>query len=128
MALCAGASQRAAVESLSINRSGMEDPMKELSVDVVVRPKEYRIVIEAGLLNNLALELKRNPLGKRYAIITDTIVNPLYAEPLCRSLREAGIPAQVYAFAHGKPAKRDRQRSGWKIPCWTTDLAATAQS
>ena len=43
--------------------------MKELSVDVVVRPKEYRIVIEAGLLNNLASELKRNPLGKRYAII-----------------------------------------------------------
>ena len=86
--------------------------MKELSVDVVVRPKEYRIVIEAGLLNNLASELKRNPLGKRYAIITDTIVNPLYAEPLCRSLREAGIPAQVYAFAHGE-ASKTRQTKEW---------------
>ena len=86
--------------------------MKELSVDVVVRPKEYRIVIEAGLLNNLASELKRNPLGKPYAIITDTIVNPLYAEPLCRSLREAGIPAQGYAFAHGE-ASKTRQTKEW---------------
>ena len=86
--------------------------MKELTVEVAVKPKQYRIAIEAGLAQRLPQELKGNPLGNRYAIITDTRVAPLYAEPLCRGLREAGIPAQVYAFAQGE-ANKNRETKEW---------------
>lgn len=112
MALCAGASQRATAAFLLHKSLRNGGPYERIIRGCSGETKRISNRYRGGTLNNLASGAKTQPAGKTLRHHNDTIVNPLYAEPLCRSLREAGIPAQVYAFAHGE-ASKTRQTKEW---------------
>jgi len=79
--------------------------MREINVNVTVRPTAYRLVIGSGLLETIAKELQEHPLGKRYAIITDTTVAPLWAEKLEAALSSASLAFDRFVFPAGEESK-----------------------
>ena len=79
--------------------------MREIKVNVTVRPVTYRLVIGSGLMETIADELQEHPLGKRYAIITDTTVAPLWAEKLEAAFSSAGLSFDRFVFPAGEENK-----------------------
>lgn len=67
--------------------------------------ESYDLVFGNGLFPQIASDLKRNPLGSRYAIVTDSNVRDLYAESLADALRSEGIETDTFSFAAGEPSK-----------------------
>ena len=48
--------------------------------------RSYDILIDEGLFDNLAAELKRKPIANSYAIITDSNVVKVYGKRLLKNL------------------------------------------
>ena len=67
----------------------------------------YDIEIGYGLQDKLVADLQRGLVGKinKFAIITDTNVEPLYATPIFNQLVEAGFHVKLYAFPAGEKSK-----------------------
>ncbi len=67
----------------------------------------YDIEIGSGLLDRLVSDIKAGLLGsiKKFAIITDTNVMPLYGAPLATLLQEAGYEAHLFVFPAGEKSK-----------------------
>jgi 3-dehydroquinate synthase len=77
-------------------------------VDILLpggRPREYEVVIGVGLPDGAADDLLRWQNVPRWAVITDSNVEPLYAEPLAEALRGLGAEAECLAFSAGEGAK-----------------------
>ncbi len=67
--------------------------------------ESYNILIEHGLLENIPLDLRRDPIGKKYAIITDSHIRKLYGERLLKRFREENIDACLIDFPAGEKSK-----------------------
>ncbi len=67
----------------------------------------YDISIGNGLLSQLVADLKDGLLGsiRKFAVITDSNVKPLYADPLKEMLLEAGFLADIFVFEAGETSK-----------------------
>lgn len=65
----------------------------------------YDIVFGKFLFPKVASDLKKSPLGEKYAIITDSNVGPLYAGNLEHRLRDQGLKADIFSFQAGEPNK-----------------------
>ena len=81
--------------------------MQEIKVEVKVkvRPRSYRLIIGRHLFEQLAQSLQTEPLGSRYAIISDTTVAPLWAPKLQEALEKRGLMAEVFTFPAGEVYK-----------------------
>jgi 3-dehydroquinate synthase len=67
--------------------------------------ESYDIIFGNKLFPQIALDLKGNPLGSRYAIVTDSNVRGLYAKSLEDALRNEGIETQTFTFEAGEQNK-----------------------
>ena len=67
--------------------------------------REYKVVLGINLPNGVADDLVRWQGARRWAVITDTVVGPLYGEPLVQALRELGGEAQCLEFPAGERFK-----------------------
>lgn len=69
------------------------------------RDDSYRIVIQPGLFQLLAEDLKKEAFGKKYCIVTDTHVRKLYGQDLLDELRARDINATLISFQPGEHSK-----------------------
>ena len=67
----------------------------------------YDIEVGRALAGRLVKDLEGGLMGglKKFALITDSNVEDLYAQPLCRELLEAGFDGQVFSFPAGEESK-----------------------
>lgn len=67
----------------------------------------YDIEIGYGLERKLAEDLKNGLAGgiRRFAVVTDDRVRPLYAEPICALLQQNGWQAEIISFPAGEKSK-----------------------
>lgn len=84
--------------------------MKRLRVNILSR--EYDICVGSGILQNSAELIREVYSGKKAAVITDSNVEPLYAEKLLESLRNGGIAAEVICIPAGERSKSLDSLSG----------------
>ena len=85
--------------------------MKKIHVDVRVKPLSYEVRIGTGILTELASDLRERPLGKRYAVITDSQVGQLHGDTLMEALEHAGLKAQLFVFPAGESREEFIRRS-----------------
>ncbi|MFI3174356.1 MAG: 3-dehydroquinate synthase [Bacillota bacterium] len=76
--------------------------MKTVNVNT---SKPYDILIGEGHLSTIGEEMKKVHKPCKVAIITDTIVNPLYGEIVKKSIESAGFEVVVYEFLAGEISK-----------------------
>ena len=80
----------------------------QATLEINLRTEEdrsYPIVIENGLISKIPEDLKERNLGKRFAIITDTNVSPIYGTALEKDLKDAGFMAKRIGFPAGEQSK-----------------------
>lgn len=77
--------------------------MKRLRVNIPSR--EYDICVGSGILQKSAELIREIYGGKKAAVITDSNVEPLYAEKLLSSLCNSGITAEVITVPAGEKSK-----------------------
>ena len=67
----------------------------------------YDVRIGQGLIPVLTDDLKNGLAGgiKKFAVITDSSVEPLYGVPILSALREAGYTAELFVFPAGEKSK-----------------------
>jgi 3-dehydroquinate synthase len=75
------------------------------TVEVPLGQRRYSIHIAARLLPRLGRACRRLKLGTRCAVITDSMVGPLYARKAMASLESAGFAPVLITFAAGETAK-----------------------
>jgi 3-dehydroquinate synthase len=74
-------------------------------VQVGLGERSYPILIEKGLFGRIGPDLKQRTIAKRYAVISDDHVASLYGGPLLKSLRDAGLAAEMMTFPRGEESK-----------------------
>lgn len=67
--------------------------------------ESYEILIGLSLLDEIPSDLKRNPLGNRYAIITDSTLKDIYGKRLLNRFSEEGLNACLIDFPAGEESK-----------------------
>ena len=67
----------------------------------------YDIEIGYGLMDKLAEDIGRGLVGKvkKIAVITDSIVQDLYAKPICEKLNKNGYNVDMFVFPAGEKSK-----------------------
>jgi len=65
----------------------------------------YDILIDKNLLNKIPGDLKKNPLGNRYLVITDSNIEKLFGKRLLQNLRKKGLKADLISFKAGEQSK-----------------------
>ena len=70
----------------------------------------YDILIGRGLFDNLADELKKNPIANSYAVISDSNVGIAHGRRLVKNFRSGGINAHLFTFAAGEKSKSRRTK------------------
>lgn len=68
----------------------------------------YPIIAGDNLWGTIAGELAKRPLGKRYAVITDSVVMGLYGEKLLAALCDRGLDACAFYFPAGEASKNPK--------------------
>lgn len=77
-----------------------------LHVDVDLGPRSYRVDVGPGLLHEIGEIAHQRFAGKkRCAILTDSIVGPLYAEAALHSLQAAGCHVTLITVPSGESSK-----------------------
>lgn len=84
--------------------------MKRLRVNTMSR--DYDICVGSGILQNSAELIREIHGGSKAAVITDSNVEPLYAEKLLSSLSDGGIAAEVIRIPAGEKSKSFECLSG----------------
>lgn len=67
--------------------------------------RSYKIIIEAGVTSKIPAHLKSLKLGQKFAIITDSKVEKLYALSFSRLLKNNGIENEIFTFKEGETSK-----------------------
>ncbi|MEM2568998.1 MAG: 3-dehydroquinate synthase [Candidatus Bathyarchaeia archaeon] len=67
--------------------------------------ESYDIIIGYNILEDIPLDLKKNPVGDKYAIITDSSIRDIYGERLLRRFNEENISACLIDFPEGEGSK-----------------------
>ncbi len=75
------------------------------------RDASYPVVVGAGVLGELPALLARHAAAARYAVIADSVVAPLYGEPLVAALDAAGLAVRLFTFPAGE---RHKTRATWQ--------------
>ena len=75
------------------------------TVQVGLAERSYLITIGTEVLPSVGKTLHVANIAKRYAIITDDCVGPLYGEQVQGSLKEVGIESELITFHHGEASK-----------------------
>lgn len=66
----------------------------------------YDMRIGAGILPTLGETVQLVcPRAMRYVLVTDDVVEPLWARPVTESLEKASLTGQVFTFPHGETSK-----------------------
>lgn len=67
----------------------------------------YQIEIGFGLIGKLVEDIQNGLAGKikKFAVITDSVVKELYAEPIVNQLQEAGYTVNLFSFQAGEKSK-----------------------
>lgn len=81
--------------------------MSALTVKVE-KPESYDIIIENGMLKNCGELIKPVVRGDNCIVITDTNVEPLYADIVISSLKAAGFNVSCHVFTAGEESKTFR--------------------
>jgi 3-dehydroquinate synthase len=74
--------------------------------------KTYSIIIEDGVLNKIPETIKEAGLGHKFAIITDSNVEKLYAGKLSDEFKEHGLDNKIISFEAGEQNK-NREIKAW---------------
>ncbi len=77
-----------------------------------VEDKSYNIFIEDGSLNHVAVRIKEAGLGHKFAIITDSNVEPLYARDLSDEFSKNNLSNKIISFPAGEENK-NRAIKSW---------------
>ena len=87
----------------------------------------YEVQIGKNLIPELVKDLTGGLAGNihKFAVITDSTVEPLYGRQICDKLNEAGAQAELFVFPAGEKSKV-RQRKYWRTLCWQKDFGETA--
>ncbi|MBI2647097.1 3-dehydroquinate synthase [Candidatus Woesearchaeota archaeon] len=70
----------------------------------------YDILIDTGLFDNLADELKNKPIANAYAIVTDSIVGKIYGKKLLKNLQHKNVHAHLITFPAGEKRKNRKTK------------------
>ena len=72
----------------------------------------YEIEIGFGLSEKLVEDIKSGLAGniKKFAVITDSIVEELYARPIAEQLKKSGYTVNVFSFPAGEQSKTRRTK------------------
>ena len=76
--------------------------MKEV---IVSASKEYKVIIDKGILDKSGKYIRNTVGGQIAAIITDDIVDNLYSKIVEKSLTEQGYIVKKYVFENGEKSK-----------------------
>ena len=76
-----------------------------LQVDVTLPQQAYTIQIGTGNLDQVSAVFSRQAEARQAILITDRNVRPLHADPLARSLEEAGIASSMLVIEPGESSK-----------------------
>ncbi|MBI4975345.1 iron-containing alcohol dehydrogenase, partial [Candidatus Peregrinibacteria bacterium] len=66
----------------------------------------YKIFIQEGVVNSIPSFLKKENIGSKYAIITDSTTKKLYGDSFLKFLRKNGIKTEIISFSGGELSKR----------------------
>ena len=77
--------------------------VKRLQVGLYDR--SYPILISNGLLSEIGQDLKKRQVAKRFIVIADDTVAPLYGDQVVRSLVAAGFAPELVTFPAGEASK-----------------------
>jgi len=78
--------------------------MSEIKVNLK-HGNSYKVFIKAGISAEIPAHLHKLNLGHKYAIITDSKVEKLYALAFSRLLKKNKINCEVFPFTEGEPSK-----------------------
>jgi 3-dehydroquinate synthase len=85
-----------------------------VDVSVSLGPRSYHILVGAGLLGAVGLELRRLGLGRKVVVFTDAGIQDLFGRTVVDSLRDAGFESEVVLLPAGEAAKSlDVAREAW---------------
>jgi 3-dehydroquinate synthase len=77
-----------------------------ITVPVDLGPRSYSILVGAGALATVGAELAKLRVGRKVVLVSDAAISRLHAEPVVRSLSQAGFDITPVAVPHGEQAKR----------------------
>lgn len=88
---------------------------------------DYTIYIESGLLKQAGEYLRAVTKAKTAVIVTDDVVNGLYADTVEASLKQAGFATLRFVFPNGEASKTSPfTAKRWNFSRRTTSHAPTA--
>lgn len=67
--------------------------------------KSHKVYVENGITKRIPEILAKMEVGKKYAIITDTIVEKLFAKKLKNALKRKKIKSEIISFKKGEQSK-----------------------
>ena len=76
-----------------------------IEVPVPLADHSYRVVVGSGLLTCAGERIRDVSKASRCALVTDSIVGPLYAETVRRSLEESGFDVVIITVPSGESSK-----------------------
>jgi 3-dehydroquinate synthase len=76
--------------------------MKTVTVNA---SKKYNIWIERGIISDCGKYICQSVKSKRFAVITDDIVDKLYSDTVINSMKEYGLEAVKFVFKNGEASK-----------------------
>ena len=76
-----------------------------IEVPVPLAEHTYRVVVGSGLLTCAGARIRDVSKASRCALVTDSIVGPLYAETVRRSLEESGFDVVIITVPSGESSK-----------------------
>lgn len=71
-----------------------------------MQDNSYNIYIENNAFSKIAGDLKKKPIGNRYAVITDSNVKSIFGKQLMKHLKRKGLDACMIDFPPGERNKR----------------------
>ncbi len=97
------------------------EPPRMRVVRVSLGQRSYRILVGGGLLGLVGRECSRLGLGRRCAVVTDSMVGPLHGDAVMKSLGDAGFDAVQVTVPAGEKTKR------WEMVAACHDALASAR-
>jgi 3-dehydroquinate synthase len=76
-----------------------------IEVDVTLATNPYRVVVGSALLTQAEARIRAVSKASRCALVTDSIVGPLYADSVRRALEEAGFEVVIITVPSGESSK-----------------------
>src|SRR3989339_294295 len=80
--------------------------MKTIHLDLKrIEDDSYDILIDTNLLSKIPLDLKKNNIGNKYLIITDSNIEKLFGRDFLQSMRKNSLNAELISFKAGEKSK-----------------------